>query len=360
MSEETIFREVDDELRRDRLNSVWRRYGALIIGGAVAVVLIVAGNEGWNWWQSSNATRSSDQFYAALDAENGGDLAGAQKALDQVIADGSGQYPVLARFKQASLLARQGKQPEALAAYDALANAQGNTRLRSLALLFAAGLLVDKGDVPGVKQRVEGLLAPNDPLHNSAREVLGLAQYKSGDLNGARDSFEAVISDPLATNEARGRMQLYVAQLVAQGATPPASDQASAAGAAAVQAAAGAAAAAAPATGAATPANDNAAPASSPPSASDAPAATAPAGIESSQPSTPDPALEMAVPSTVPAATPATPAADSTLQTGAGLPAPAGDATQPAPSGASPAPAAPTSPAPASTPAAPATGTTSP
>ena len=42
---------------------------------------------------------------------------------------------------------------------------------------------------PACKQRVEGLLAPEDPLRNAAREAIGLTQYKAGDLNAARDSF---------------------------------------------------------------------------------------------------------------------------------------------------------------------------
>ena len=75
MSEDTIFREVDEELRRDRMQNAWRRYGPYVIGAAVLIVLIVAANEGWSWWQNSNAARSSDQFFAALDLEDGGDVA---------------------------------------------------------------------------------------------------------------------------------------------------------------------------------------------------------------------------------------------------------------------------------------------
>ena len=55
MSNETIFREVDEELRGDRLRSFWKRFGPWVIGGAVAIVVLVALNEGWAWWQNSNS-----------------------------------------------------------------------------------------------------------------------------------------------------------------------------------------------------------------------------------------------------------------------------------------------------------------
>lgn len=333
MSEETIFSEVNEELRRDKLRSGWKRFGPLLIAAAVAVVLLVAGNEGWKWWQSSNAARSSDEFYTALNLEDGGDIAGAQKALDSVIAHGTGQYPVLAKFKAAGLLAREGKADDALAAYDSLANSQGNPRLKNLALLLGANLLVDKGDVAGVKQRVQGLLAPNDPLRDSAAEAIGLAQYQSGDLNGARDSFASVLNDPNAASDARGRMQFYIGQLVAQGATPlpTAPANPAEAGAAAVNAI-GTAPAAEPAADA--PASDNApatAPAADQPSpapASDAtpatPAATAPASAPAPAAAEPAPAQPAASnDATAPAGTAAPPAGDTTTPTAAPQSAPA-------------------------------------
>ena len=210
MSNETIFREVDDELRGDRLRALWRNFGPYVIGAAVLVVLAVAANEGWRWWQNSTAARSSDQFYAALELAESGDIAGAQTALNDVIAAGSGGYPVLARFRQAALLARDGKTTEALAAYDALATSESNKHLRDLALVLAANLLVDAGDVAGVQQRVGGLAVPIKPDANAAREAIGLAQYKADDLNAALLTFGEIVSDPLAGNDLLGRVQIYV------------------------------------------------------------------------------------------------------------------------------------------------------
>lgn len=218
MSNDTIFREVDEELRGDRLRAVWRRIGPFVIGGAIAIVLVVAVNEGWTWWQNSNAARSSDQFYAALELAEAGDVEAAQAALNDVVAQGTGGYPALARFRQASLLAADGKTAEAVSAYDAIATAETNARLREMALVLAAYLLVDGGDVAAVQQRVGGLTSPQSALRNPAREAIGLTQYKAGDLEAAIATFTEILADPQVGQELRGRVEIFVAQLRSMGA----------------------------------------------------------------------------------------------------------------------------------------------
>lgn len=220
MSNDTLLREVDEELRRDRMRKLWRQSAPFIFGAAAAVILLVAGYEGWNWWTDSNSARSSDQFYAAAQAADGSDLAAAEKALDDVIAQGSGAYPALAQFRDASLLAQQGKIDEAVAAYDSLATTQSSTHLRELALVMGANLLIDKGDVPAVEQRVGGSIVPESPMRNAAREVLGLTQYKAGQLDAAMTTFQAIIDDPLASRDLQSRVQIYIQQLLAEGAAP--------------------------------------------------------------------------------------------------------------------------------------------
>jgi hypothetical protein len=221
MTNENIIREVDEELRGDRARALWRRFGPWVITAAVLVVLGVGVNEGWRWWQDSNAARSSDQFYAALETAQTGDIAAAQEQLNKVVAEGSGGYPLLARFRQASLLARDGKTAEAVAAYDALVTATTNQRIRELALILAANLLVDSGDVAAVQQRIGGLVDPSNPMRNPAREAIGLTQYKAGQLDAALTTFSEILIDPLASEIMRLRVQTYIGQLVALGANLP-------------------------------------------------------------------------------------------------------------------------------------------
>lgn len=235
MSEDSIFSEIDEELRSERMRNLWRRFGPYIIGGAVAIVVLVAVNEGWSWWQRTSAAQSSDRFYAAIDLAEQGDIAAAQAALETLAAEGSGQYPVLARFRQAALLAEDGKKAEAVAAYDALSTSLSNRRLRELSLLFGAYLLVDEGGVNAVQSRIEGLITPDNPLRNSAREALGLAHYAAGERDAARAIFEEIAADPTGSYEAQSRVQMYLAQVISEGAMAPGEEAAAedAAGAAA-------------------------------------------------------------------------------------------------------------------------------
>jgi hypothetical protein len=226
MSNENIFREIDEELRSDRMRALWRRFAPFVIGGAIAIVALVAVNEGWTWYTKSQSSQASQELYAALDAAERGDLAAAQTQLDQVIADGSGGYPVLAEFRKAALLAEQGDIPAAVAAYDALANNQSNARLRELALLLAGNLLVDNGSLAGVEARIGTLATDDSQFRRVAREILGLAQYKAGDFAAAEANFQAVLDDPMATSALRSRMAYYMAQMLSAGtASAPVSDE---------------------------------------------------------------------------------------------------------------------------------------
>ena len=218
MSQDNIFREVDEELRSDRMRALWRRFAPYVIGAAVGVVLVVAFNEGWTWYHANNAAQSSDELYAAFELIDGGDLPAAQTQLDALIADGSGSYPVLAQFRKAGVLAKEGAVADAVAAYDALANTQSNARLRELALVLGGTLMVDAGTLADVESRVGSIAAEGSPLRNAAREALGLAQYKAGDFAAAQANFEAVVNDPLAQSTVRNRMGYYLAQLLSQGA----------------------------------------------------------------------------------------------------------------------------------------------
>jgi hypothetical protein len=217
MSDDSFLREVEEELRSDKLKAFWKRFAPFIIGGAVLIVLIVAANEAWKWWRDSSAAEASERYYTAISLAGSGDFSGAQAAIDSIANDGPEGYATLARFRAASLLAEQGDPQGAIAAYDALSSSLNEPRLRELALILGAYIAVDHLDVAGVQARAGALASEESPFRNSAREALGLAYYKAGDLEAARENFEAIAADPAASQEMQVRAFVYLEHLSSSG-----------------------------------------------------------------------------------------------------------------------------------------------
>ena len=203
-------REVDDELRQDKLKSVWRRFGTILISAAVAIILAVAAWTGYNTWSESQANASGDRFLAALDSARAGNSDEALKGLNALEADGTGAYPLLARFRAATLTA--AKDPKAaVAAFDAVAaDSTVAEPLRDIAKLRAAYLLVDHGTYAEVAQRAETLSADGNPMRYSALEAMGLAAYKAGDNANAQKLFETITADNAAPEGVASRAQILL------------------------------------------------------------------------------------------------------------------------------------------------------
>ena len=98
-----IFREIDEELRRDNIAKLWERYGAYLIGFAVVVVLITAGIVGWREYRSRQLQAEGTRYAAAVDLARKGEDDKAVQAFATVARDASGGHSLLARFEEAAL-----------------------------------------------------------------------------------------------------------------------------------------------------------------------------------------------------------------------------------------------------------------
>ena len=216
MSDDLIFREVDEELRQDQLTQLWKRYGAYVVGLAVLIVLGVAGFRGWQWYAQQQAADAGARYEAALRLADEGKEAEAVSALEALQRDGSGSYPVLARFVAAGLHAKTGNRDAAIAAYRALSNEANDAALRSLARIEAARLLVDTAERSEIESLLSPVLDENSPWHNAARELIGLAAMHGGDTTGAADMFRQIATDATASQDLRQRAELMLAVLAPQ------------------------------------------------------------------------------------------------------------------------------------------------
>jgi len=219
MSDDGFFREVEEELRSDKLKSLWERFGILIIGAAVLIVVGTAGYLAWDRYSASRASASGDRFLEALNLANAGNYDAAMVELEALEADGFGQYPVLARMRSATVQASSGEPDAAVASFDAIAADRSvPDALRDIARLRAAYILVDHGDYTEVAARAEQLTGPEHPLRHSAREAMGLAAYRDGRLADAQRLFNDILGEEFAPQGVAGRARLMIELIQASGA----------------------------------------------------------------------------------------------------------------------------------------------
>jgi len=220
MSDDSFFREVNEEIRQDQARALWDRFGTAIIGLAALVVVSTGAFVAWEYWTSSRANAAGDAFSQALTLARDGKNDEALTALKALETDGYGAYPILARMRSATVLADKGDFKGAVEAFDAVA-ADGSIpmSIRDMARLRAAYLLVDNGAYAEVAERAEPLSADTNPLRASAREALALSAWKEGKASDALKLFEQISNDDQAPQNARQRAGMLAELIRGSGVT---------------------------------------------------------------------------------------------------------------------------------------------
>jgi hypothetical protein len=206
-----IFNEVDEEVRREKLKQLWDRYSIVIIAAALLIVVGVAGWRGYQWNENRKAAEAGAAFEAADALAEQGKHQEAEAAYAKVAADGTSGYRLLAKFREAAELSRRDK-PAAVKLYDEIAKMPSIGVLQAeLAQIRAAMLLVDTAPLPELSARLEPLTARDRPFRHTARELLALASYRTGDAAAAKRWFEMITADAETPEATRSRVDVLMA-----------------------------------------------------------------------------------------------------------------------------------------------------
>jgi len=209
-----IFQEVNEEVRREQLKKLWERYGGYLIAACIVLVMGVGAWRGYQWWQAKQAAQSGAAFEQAVTLAESGKHQEAAAAFAKLSADATGGYRVLARLREAAELATTDRKA-AVAAYDAIAtdNRAGQV-VQDLAAVRAGFLLVDTAPYSEILQRLEPAVAPDRAFRHSAREILALSAWKTGDMSAARRWTEMIMGDPQTPPGPRSRAEM-LSELIA-------------------------------------------------------------------------------------------------------------------------------------------------
>ena len=208
-----IFREIDEELRRDNLLKLWKQYGRYVIAAVVAVFVVAAAIVAWREHQTSQRRAQSVRYSTALAMVREGKDAEAEKAFAAIGNEGGG-YGVLAAFQEGELLAKAGDRKGAAAVYDRIAASSNYDReFRDMATLLSVMQSLPDGDPPTLIKRLDPLTAEGSPFRPTALDLTAAAKLKSGDKPGALDLYRKLADDLTAPQGVRARAAEMAAAL---------------------------------------------------------------------------------------------------------------------------------------------------
>lgn len=210
---DSIFREVDEDVRRDQLLALWRNYGKYLVSGLVA---IVAGVLSFQLWQDHREGRMREEagiYMDAVSAAGDAEPVVAARLLEEAAASLDGGYGLLVDLRRAHALREAGRMEEALDIYDSVSDRAAPPVLSAYVTYMAAGAALKLDNPDAVIARIEPLAVPDSPLYYSLTELLGAAYLQAGDAAGARAQFAALNEDPEAPPQIAARAEEMLAVL---------------------------------------------------------------------------------------------------------------------------------------------------
>lgn len=204
---DSFINEVTEEVRRDRLFAMFRKYG-WICG---LLVVAVVGGAAYTEWQKAQALARAEGFgEAMLDALDIGGAAERRAAMEAVPADGS-QIALRALMVASDPVESK---TAALAALEALiADASQPEIYRDMAQLRR--VMVAGADLPLADRRaaLEGISAPGRAFRVMAAEQLAYLMLEEGNTDAAIAALGALMQDQEATQGLRARAAQMITAL---------------------------------------------------------------------------------------------------------------------------------------------------
>ncbi len=211
---ESFIEEVTEEVRRDRVYGMIRRYGWI----AVLVVLALVGGAAWNEWRKARDAAQAQAFGDAMIAALEANESDARVAGLRAIEPATPGARITAEFMMVSELIEAGQTDEALSLLDGIASDGAVDPIyRQLAgfkalLLNSDGLSVDER-----RLGFEGFAQTSAMLRLQAEEQLALIEVETGQTDAAISRLQQLQSDAEVTAGLRQRASQLI---VALGGTP--------------------------------------------------------------------------------------------------------------------------------------------
>jgi hypothetical protein len=199
-----FFRELEEEIHEERIVHLWRKYGNLIITLAVCIVVATAGYSIWKYMAHQNKLKKHISFSQAVNLYDQGKQQEALAAFQAIVKDGGG-YGKLAQLYEASLT----QQPEALYTQIATENASDPGLGNLPKILKASRDLTSAAEMTAIQP----LSAPRNAWAPLALELLAFSDLRKGEEIKAAEQFIRILKESSNTIGERVRAEMMLSQM---------------------------------------------------------------------------------------------------------------------------------------------------
>jgi hypothetical protein len=219
---ESFLKEVDENLRRDQMRDLAKRYGKWLIA---AVVLFLVAIGGWLYWQDrqqQKAAEQSEELSAIFTDIGGGRLPNAKARLQVLEGSANGIVQASALLTSAAIALEENDRPTALAKYKALSTGDVPEVYQQLGLVRATTLEFDAIKPEEVIARMQPLAKAGEPWFGTAGELMGMAYLNQGQRQPAARMFAQIAADSSVPETLRSRATQISGTLGVDATAPPA------------------------------------------------------------------------------------------------------------------------------------------
>lgn len=191
--EDAFIREIDEDLKNEKLKKIWDKYGLFIILSVIILVSAAVSIETFKSWNEKRNQEFSNAYAYALNLQNQGRYAEALDILSNMEKSKRGVYSDIAQIQMANIKLEQGKTEEAIAILDnAAKNEDFNQQIREIATIKLASYKLDYAPTEELQKMLQPFVETQGTWTNVAKELLAMLAIREGDFTKSRELYQQI------------------------------------------------------------------------------------------------------------------------------------------------------------------------
>ena len=203
-----IFQEVEEDIRSDKVRSIWKKYRVYIILLLLLIVCSVGIKSFWDYYKLKNLETRSENYFKAIDLINqDGGIGGIQAltTFSEQNGENENYLTMISNFTEAALRRNNNDLKNSLEIYSVIINGDIDITYKDYAKIQSAEVLMELKNYKEAKvflSEVTGSL-----FSNIAKEYTGYIELYEGNKSKAKDIFQEVVDDASVQNTIKDRIK---------------------------------------------------------------------------------------------------------------------------------------------------------